>query len=175
KRAEKEKEKKEARQHLYRLALRHLVNKKRVEFRQGKKKSKVLSKLFDNLGKRYQERPGGYSRIIKLGQRQGDNSLRAFLPLAQAKDSCLVRFASGWWFVFNCYFFCVLLMIKVKELNIQLSPNTIKQIQQATNYQQLATARNAEIKKHLQQNLNSLAVVNSPKEIIQPPTKERII
>ncbi|CAH1764169.1 11450_t:CDS:2 [Entrophospora sp. SA101] len=150
KRAEKEKEKKEARQHLYRLALRHLVNKKRVEFRQGKKKSKVLSKLFDNLGKRYQERPGGYSRIIKLGQRQGDNSLRAFLPLAQAKDS-------------------------LKELNIQLSPNTIKQIQQATNYQQLATARNAEIKKHLQQNLNSLAVVNSPKEIIQPPTKERII
>ncbi|CAJ0651982.1 11356_t:CDS:2, partial [Entrophospora sp. SA101] len=83
--------------------------------------------------KRYQERPGGYSRIIKLGQRQGDNSLRAFLPLAQAKDS-------------------------LKELNIQLSPNTIKQIQQATNYQQLATARNAEIKKHLQQNLNSLAV-----------------
>jgi len=81
KRAEKEKEKKEARQHLYRLALRHLVNKKRVEFRQGKKKSKVLSKLFDNLGKRYQERPGGYSRIIKLGQRQGDNSLRVIFSL----------------------------------------------------------------------------------------------
>src|SRR5439155_9904500 len=63
----------------------------------------------------------------------------------------------------------------VKELNIQLSPNAIQQIQQATNYQQLVTARNAEIKKHLQQNLNNLAVVNPPKEIVQQPTKERII
>ena len=81
KRAEKEKEKKETRQHLYRLALRYLVNKKKVEFKQGKKKSKVLNKLFDDLGKRYQERPGGYSRIIKLGQRQGDNNLRVIFSL----------------------------------------------------------------------------------------------
>jgi len=66
---------------LYRLALRYLVNKKKVEFKQGKKKSKVLNKLFDDLGKRYQERPGGYSRIIKLGQRQGDNNLRVIFSL----------------------------------------------------------------------------------------------
>jgi len=66
---------------LYRLALRYLVSKKRVEFKQGKKKSKVLNKLFDDLGKRYQERPGGYSRIIKLSQRQGDNNLRVIFSL----------------------------------------------------------------------------------------------
>ncbi|CAJ0750445.1 4843_t:CDS:1, partial [Entrophospora sp. SA101] len=63
----------------------------------------------------------------------------------------------------------------VKELNIQLSPNAIQQMEQATNYQQLATTRNAEIKKHLQKDLNSLAVANASKEIIQPPNKERII
>ncbi|KLL02814.1 MAG: hypothetical protein MRECE_43c003 [Mycoplasmataceae bacterium CE_OT135] len=64
----------------------------------------------------------------------------------------------------------------VKGLNIQLSAETVKQIQQATSYQQLATARNAEIKKHLGQNLSSLAMVNPPRqEIIQPPAKERII
>ncbi|CAJ0756356.1 13789_t:CDS:1, partial [Entrophospora sp. SA101] len=76
KKAEKEKERKEARQHFYRLALRYLVSKKKVEFKQGKEKTKVLSKLFGDLGKKYQTRPGGYSRIIKLGQRQGDNNLR---------------------------------------------------------------------------------------------------
>jgi DNA repair exonuclease SbcCD ATPase subunit len=62
-----------------------------------------------------------------------------------------------------------------EELNIQLSIETIQQIEQATSYSQLAAARNAEIKKYLKQNLNNLAVVNPPKEIVQQPTKERII
>ncbi|CAH1758652.1 13039_t:CDS:2 [Entrophospora sp. SA101] len=84
KKAEKEKERKEARQHFYRLALRYLVSKKKVEFKQGKEKTKVLSKLFGDLGKKYQTRPGGYSRIIKLGQRQGDNNLRLDRVLAGA-------------------------------------------------------------------------------------------
>ena len=30
---------------------------------------KVLSKLFDELGTRYEDRPGGYTRIVKLGNR----------------------------------------------------------------------------------------------------------
>lgn len=82
KKAEKEKENKELRQHLYRLALRYLVNKKKVEIKQGKEKIKVLSKLFDKLGKRYQDRPGGYSRIAKLGLRAGDNNLRVIFALS---------------------------------------------------------------------------------------------
>ncbi|RHZ37632.1 50S ribosomal protein L17 [endosymbiont GvMRE of Glomus versiforme] len=81
KKAEKEKEKKEVRQHFYRLALRYLVNKKRVEFKQGKTKTRVLSKLFDDLGKKYQSRSGGYSRIVKLGLRRGDNNLRVVFSL----------------------------------------------------------------------------------------------
>jgi len=62
-----------------------------------------------------------------------------------------------------------------KELNIKLPEEVIQQIQQATNYQQLSQARNSEIKKHLQQNLNNLEVQQSNQEITQQPAKERII
>ena len=34
----------------------------------------VVTKLFNDLGKRYTERPGGYTRIYKLGPRPGDNA-----------------------------------------------------------------------------------------------------
>jgi large subunit ribosomal protein L17 len=63
------------------LALCHLVNKKNIEIKQKGKKTKILSKLFDDLGKKYQNRPGGYSRVIKLTSRRSDNSLRVIFSL----------------------------------------------------------------------------------------------
>lgn len=44
-------------------------------------KDELLKKLFDNLNKKYKDRQGGYTRILKLGPRRGDNVEEAILQL----------------------------------------------------------------------------------------------
>lgn len=41
----------------------------------------VTSKLFDELAERYKDRPGGYTRVIKLGQRPGDAAPMSIIEL----------------------------------------------------------------------------------------------
>jgi large subunit ribosomal protein L17 len=41
----------------------------------------VVTKLFNELGPRYAERPGGYLRILKCGFRAGDNAPMAYVEL----------------------------------------------------------------------------------------------
>lgn len=42
---------------------------------------KVLRKLFEELGPRYESRPGGYTRMVKIGPRKGDAAPMAVVEL----------------------------------------------------------------------------------------------
>ena len=46
----------------------------------------VVTKLFEVLGPRYAARPGGYTRILKMGFRVGDNAPMAFVELVDRPD-----------------------------------------------------------------------------------------
>lgn len=44
---------------------------------------KVVTKLFTTIAPRYKERPGGYTRIVKLGIRPGDNAPLSLIELVE--------------------------------------------------------------------------------------------
>lgn len=62
------------------LAKEDSVANRRLAFaRTGDKE--IVGKLFNDLGPRYSERPGGYTRILKCGFRAGDNAPMAYVEL----------------------------------------------------------------------------------------------
>ena len=56
------------------------VAKRRLAFSRLRDRS-IVTKLFNELGPRYKERPGGYLRILKCGFRTGDKAAMAVVEL----------------------------------------------------------------------------------------------
>jgi large subunit ribosomal protein L17 len=46
----------------------------------------IVTKLFNELGPRYNARPGGYTRILKMGYRVGDNAPMALVELVDRPE-----------------------------------------------------------------------------------------
>ncbi len=64
------------------IALRGDLHSRRLVMQVVRDK-KVVAKLFDTIAPRYTERPGGYTRIIKLGHRSGDNASLSVIELVE--------------------------------------------------------------------------------------------
>ena len=61
------------------------VANKRLAFARLRDRDAV-TKLFAEIGPRYKERNGGYTRILKMGFRQGDNAPMAFMELVDRPE-----------------------------------------------------------------------------------------
>lgn len=61
------------------------VAKRRIVFSRIRSKDAV-AKLFNDLGPRFQKRPGGYLRILKCGYRSGDKAPMAIVQLVDKKE-----------------------------------------------------------------------------------------
>jgi large subunit ribosomal protein L17 len=46
----------------------------------------LIEKVFVDLARRYKDRPGGYTRIIKVGRRRGDNAPMALIELLSESE-----------------------------------------------------------------------------------------
>lgn len=68
--------------HARRLAAARIARNREVEDDKGYlEEVDVIKKLFDEIAPRYAERNGGYTRMIKVGKRPGDNADMAILML----------------------------------------------------------------------------------------------
>ncbi|HRN76478.1 50S ribosomal protein L17 [Ottowia sp.] len=67
------------------LAKKDSVANRRLAFARLRDDASVV-KLFTELGPRYNARPGGYTRILKMGFRVGDNAPMAFVELVDRPE-----------------------------------------------------------------------------------------
>jgi large subunit ribosomal protein L17 len=67
------------------LAKEPTVANRRLAFNRLRDRDSV-TKLFNDLGPRFKARPGGYTRILKMGFRVGDNAPMAFVELVDRPE-----------------------------------------------------------------------------------------
>jgi large subunit ribosomal protein L17 len=67
------------------LAKEPTVANRRLAFDRLRDRDSVV-KLFNDLGPRFKTRPGGYTRILKMGFRVGDNAPMAFVELVDRPE-----------------------------------------------------------------------------------------
>ena len=67
------------------LAKKDSVANRRLAFARLRDDASV-TKLFTDLGPRYNARPGGYTRILKMGFRVGDNAPMAYMELVERTE-----------------------------------------------------------------------------------------
>ncbi|MFC1589109.1 50S ribosomal protein L17 [Pseudomonadota bacterium] len=70
------------------------VANRRLAFSRLRDKASV-GKLFNELGPRYKERPGGYTRIMKCGFRSGDVAPMAYIELVDRPTEAIVEEAAA--------------------------------------------------------------------------------
>ena len=70
--------------HARRLAASRLPKTRVIEDEDGYfEEVSVVKKLFDEVAPRFADRPGGYTRLVKIGKRPGDNAEMAVLMLIE--------------------------------------------------------------------------------------------
>ena len=75
------------------LAKEPTLANKRLAFDRLRNRDNVV-KLFDVLGPRFAKRPGGYTRILKMGFRVGDNAPMAYMELVERTEEAAVEAAA---------------------------------------------------------------------------------
>ena len=75
------------------LAKEPTLANKRLAFDRLRNRDNVV-KLFNVLGPRFQTRPGGYTRILKMGFRVGDNAPMAYMELVERTEEAAVEAAA---------------------------------------------------------------------------------
>ena len=75
------------------LAKEPTLANKRLAFDRLRNRDNVV-KLFNVLGPRFAKRPGGYTRILKMGFRVGDNAPMAYMELVERSEEAAVEAAA---------------------------------------------------------------------------------
>jgi large subunit ribosomal protein L17 len=73
--------------HARRLASARVARFRTIEDEDGSEYDiDVVQKLFSEIAPRYADRPGGYTRMVKIGKRPGDNAEMAVLMLVEGEE-----------------------------------------------------------------------------------------